>query len=421
MIAAVVAIASASDAAPRELTAADLGWPSATTAARAAKAVDVVASPERPHTIGQLAAGTVIGWKRIVSGRGCPGWLELAPRGFVCARALAPTADPPSSRVAPAKIVDDIVGETYLTAAPGGAALYSAASLQRAAPTGKLAGATFLQRALSGVEFAGGVMYVKTIAGWLAAGDLEVHPVSQFAGVTLDATTTWPLAWIVPRDDRTAAVVRSAPEITSQVVRERAARERVPVLEQRGRFVRIADGEWVEQVDLRIAANSPRPRGVRSDERWLDVDLDNNTLVAYEGDKPVFATLVSTGFGSTPPSLHRIVRKDALRTLTAPSVATGSWSFPDVPFVLEFRKYYALHAVYWHDGFGTKRGHGCVNLSPRDARTLYDFTLPHVPEGWLRIDSDREGTPVRIRNRHNPDPTWQPWNADPPTVTKPAP
>jgi lipoprotein-anchoring transpeptidase ErfK/SrfK len=54
----------------------------------------------------------------------------------------------------------------------------------------------------------------------------------------------------------------------------------------------------------------------------------------------------------------------------------------DVPYVQYFKEGYALHAAYWHDGFGTPRSHGCVNLSPLDARWLFSWTEPSVPSAW---------------------------------------
>jgi lipoprotein-anchoring transpeptidase ErfK/SrfK len=54
----------------------------------------------------------------------------------------------------------------------------------------------------------------------------------------------------------------------------------------------------------------------------------------------------------------------------------------DVPYVQYFEGGYALHAAYWHDAFGTARSHGCINLSPIDARRVFLFTEPAVPDGW---------------------------------------
>ena len=70
-----------------------------------------------------------------------------------------------------------------------------------------------------------------------------------------------------------------------------------------------------------------------------------------------------------------------------------------VPWSMYFKKGYALHGTYWHDGFGHPRSHGCINLAPKDAMFVYHFTCPKVPKGWtsLYADEDHPGTLIRIR------------------------
>lgn len=80
----------------------------------------------------------------------------------------------------------------------------------------------------------------------------------------------------------------------------------------------------------------------------------------------------------------------------------GSTGFElrDVPWIEYFASGYALHGAYWHDSFGIPRSHGCVNLSPVDARVVFLWTEPHVPPGWqgINIGTDMgEGTAVVIR------------------------
>jgi hypothetical protein len=80
----------------------------------------------------------------------------------------------------------------------------------------------------------------------------------------------------------------------------------------------------------------------------------------------------------------------------------GSTSFElrDVPWIQYFSAGFALHGAYWHDVFGIPRSHGCVNLSPIDARIVFNWTDPPVPEGWHGInigDEMGEGTWVHIR------------------------
>jgi lipoprotein-anchoring transpeptidase ErfK/SrfK len=72
----------------------------------------------------------------------------------------------------------------------------------------------------------------------------------------------------------------------------------------------------------------------------------------------------------------------------------------DVPWIQYFASGYALHGAYWHDVFGVPRSHGCVNLAPIDARVVFRWTDPPVPEGWhgINVGSEMgEGTAVIIR------------------------
>ena len=67
------------------------------------------------------------------------------------------------------------------------------------------------------------------------------------------------------------------------------------------------------------------------------------------------------------------------------SSADESYSVADVPWSMYYEHTLALHGTYWHDAFGTVRSHGCVNLAPRDARILYDWSEPEVPPGWNAV------------------------------------
>jgi hypothetical protein len=145
------------------------------------------------------------------------------------------------------------------------------------------------------------------------------------------------------------------------------------------------------------------------------VDLDEQVMVAYEGDVAVYATMISGGRGrSTPTGIHRISKKIARTRMKAPDVSLGRWDMPDVPFSMRFRKYYAVHGVYWHDSFGKPRSQGCVNLSPRDARFVFEWSYPQVPEGWMDARDYDGGTPIRLRNRRDPEPAWADYDDDPP-------
>ncbi|HOU92686.1 MAG TPA: L,D-transpeptidase [Polyangiaceae bacterium] len=142
-------------------------------------------------------------------------------------------------------------------------------------------------------------------------------------------------------------------------------------------------------------------------ERWIDVDRGQQVLTAYEGDRPVFATLVSTGRGpdgtqeSTPSGLHRIWIKLLSSDMDnlEDDGASHLYAIQDVPWVMYFDRGYGLHGTFWHRSFGRVRSHGCVNLAPLDARRLFDWTGPRLPAGWsavLPTAYDR-GTLVHVR------------------------
>ena len=179
-------------------------------------------------------------------------------------------------------------------------------------------------------------------------------------------------------------------------VAERGARFRVvgdeTVDEQS--FVFAADGVAVRREEVRIAQRIARPRSVPRDARWIHIDLDEQTLVAYEGDRPVRATLVSTGTTGfeTPAGVHRVRRKYVSRRMRGPDPDHGTYDIEEVPWILYYNRGFALHGAYWHDEFGTTRSHGCTNVPPDDARWLFHWSTPEVPEGWHGVH--RAGTHV---------------------------
>lgn len=155
---------------------------------------------------------------------------------------------------------------------------------------------------------------------------------------------------------------------------------------------------------LAVAEPTERPPHIGPNERWIDIDLSEQMLVAYEGDRPVYVTLVSTGrsadgFG-TPTGSFRIRTKHVSATMDDPDGGDEAYSIEDVPWTMYFHESYALHAAFWHNNFGRERSHGCVNLAPADARWLFFWAGPELPPGWHGIRSSRErlGTAIIIRD-----------------------
>jgi len=174
------------------------------------------------------------------------------------------------------------------------------------------------------------------------------------------------------------------------------------------RFVQTRSGRWLKSAELRTAAKASRlPAWANRKAKWIEISIVNQTLVLWEGDVPVYATLVSTGRDgmgdpqktlSTPMGTFRVYQKHITTTMDS-SVADHEFELRDVPWVMYFKSGYALHAAYWHDDFGHVRSHGCVNISPIDARRTFIWSAPDVPEHWHAAyvaDGQEQGTIVYI-------------------------
>ena len=146
---------------------------------------------------------------------------------------------------------------------------------------------------------------------------------------------------------------------------------------------------------------------VPREDRWIEVDLSDQKLTAWENGNVFLETLVSTGlpWWPTPQGEFYIWLKSRAVTMEG-GEGKYYYNLPNVPYVMFFEnekvprsKGYGLHGTYWHNDFGKVHSHGCVNLAPIDARWLYAFTAPHLPVGWTAVYPTRSelGTVVRVR------------------------
>lgn len=135
------------------------------------------------------------------------------------------------------------------------------------------------------------------------------------------------------------------------------------------------------------------PPGVGIGEKWIEVNLSQQTVSAYEGSQLIYATLASTGlpWWPTVEGLYRIWVKVRTGKMSGGDMARGDYYYlEDVPWTMYFYRGYALHAAYWHDGFGYPRSHGCASLSPKDALWFFDWAEPHLPQGKRVVYSSRD-------------------------------
>jgi hypothetical protein len=173
-----------------------------------------------------------------------------------------------------------------------------------------------------------------------------------------------------------------------------------------GESVAYFEGEKVEIPRLAMEFDQFAVLGVSSQQRWIEVDLSEQKLTAWDGDSVFLQTPVSTGlpWWPTPTGEFRIWIK--LRA-TKMEGGTGKYYYylPNVPYVMYFEnaqvpgwRGYGLHGTYWHNDFGTQRSHGCVNLPTEMAAQLYYWVSPELGNSkWaVRSDPNNPGTRVVI-------------------------
>lgn len=246
------------------------------------------------------------------------------------------------------------------------------------------------------------------------ADDMKLLDPSEFAGRDLEAEPVPSdrlLAWVVHIDtgvyvERDLGSKRQAIAYHDELLvldRREQGRDgetwiEIPAMGERA-------GGWMPEKHLRLWRPIAPPEPILAGQRFVDVDLEEQTLTLWLEDRPVFATLIASGKpgNSTPTGLYRIITKRAYGKMASLPTEPEPYWVDAVPWTMYFDGRYALHAAFWHDRFGHRTSHGCVNLSPHDAKYVFEQVTPTLPPGWLLVNefADDPGTLVRV---HKGDP-----------------
>jgi len=358
----------------------------------------------KARVIGSVRRGTVLRGARAIAGKTCRrgAWYEIPGFGFACSGdGFVFSAEPKALWFRqPAPQLNRALPFNYARVITQGALRFHrlptkselaeiAAKTQkrdsRALPEvvqGQLRGDYFV--ALDRVEAASGRRFYRTVRGrYLHAEDVKARPAPRMQGVLLSGTRALPYAFVY---GDTEAPLLELEGRARRVVGRAEVHARFPVRAKgppaSSDLVPAAHGLYVPRDRVRIARKKPRPAGVPPRSKWIHVDLDEQTLVAYENDEPVFATLVSTGKEATghatPAGLFRIREKHVSVTMSGRDPIDGRYEVAEVPWTQFYHEAYALHGAYWHDTFGATRSHGCTNIAPADARWLFRWTTPQL-------------------------------------------
>lgn len=247
--------------------------------------------------------------------------------------------------------------------------------------------------------------------------DLEILPTdrlrpiqgSDFHGVEIGKGIEFPLALV--REPGTHYVVyeRAGNKLVEGPVAP--YREAIPLTGRQQFFHDVLhyetkDGKWLSDREAsRLDPVKKVPGWAAKGEKWIDVNITKQTLVLYDGTRPVYATLISSGEAgledpkkttATKRGIFRIHSKHVATTMESDEVGE-EFELRDVPYVEYFDDDgHAIHGAYWHDRFGIPKSHGCINLAPEDARRVFYFTDPPVPPHWHGAMDALHGTIVFI-------------------------
>jgi lipoprotein-anchoring transpeptidase ErfK/SrfK len=159
-----------------------------------------------------------------------------------------------------------------------------------------------------------------------------------------------------------------------------------------------------------LTADEITPVHPEAEGKRIEVDVTNQILSCYEGDREVYFCRVSTGakvnmYGevvdswSTPLGDHIVTRKYLSLQMSGGSTGAG-YDLPGIGWTSIFATGgVAIHSTFWHNNYGDPMSHGCVNVSPEDAKWIFRWNTPAVglDPGMVDITVTRNAsTPIKV-------------------------
>ncbi|MFO0566629.1 MAG: L,D-transpeptidase [Polyangiaceae bacterium] len=236
---------------------------------------------------------------------------------------------------------------------------------------------------------------------FVKASDLEPVQGSEFKGVELGDKAELPVGFVVRRGVKAWAVEKGEAEKVDNL-------EFHQILSLTGKFRTVgplkywamADGRFARHRDvLVVRKRNSWPDFAQGDQKWIDVSVVTNTVVLYEGKKPVFVTLGSTGrdrlgdpktTASTAQGAFEVVTKHVTASKFNPKGMEELFDVHDAPWALELTSGQLVVGAPWHDRFGIENGQGQIQLSPADALRVWHWADPAIPDGWHGVSAQAD-------------------------------
>lgn len=219
---------------------------------------------------------------------------------------------------------------------------------------------------------------------WMTANDIvRIGSVPLFQGLTISRTPDNPFGWILSYLNSGPVETKRTPgyqveDYTGHILNNHEVVQ-IYSVEKTGEeeWYMVGPDEWIHQkVVARVIPNTTPPEGVPGD-RWIEINLFEQTVAVYDNRELVFATLMASGLEPlwTQPGLFQIYQKHETTPMRGSFEADRSDAYylEDVPWTMYFDQARALHGAYWRANLGFPQSHGCVNLSVGDSRWIFDW------------------------------------------------
>ncbi len=346
-----------------------------------------------------------------VRGIGCIGdWLKLAVGGYICSEETTLTREKPGGPRHPVMEPRKRLPFRYIIMGAHGGHEY--ANIEDALADLPIA---FLERGfgrtyervirINGLRF-----YLTTRQTLIPVEEAFRVKGSDLSGIELREKGSMQLPVVFIYQDRTPVYNSPGGRIVKRVERFRTfMADKMKVGKRRNRYIRIPPHGFVRANDVRLAVRTSPPIETGLNGKWVDLDISEQVLVAYEGETPVYAALMSSGRGNrTPTGVFRVWAKLAATDMSNDPEAERHYSLWNVPWTLFYHRGYGIHGTYWHNRFGHRRSYGCINLSPRDAKWIFDWSSPELHPGWwARLPARNEDSLVVRVRKSTPEEKWK--------------
>lgn len=247
------------------------------------------------------------------------------------------------------------------------------------------------------VQAENGAKFVLTDSGyWLPRGLVSPVAAPKAQGVTFSQNPLRPFGWVLMTTPARTGAGYAYPEdpntnlLPYQIVQIYETRTIENIL-----WHRISDTHWLEdRLIAQVTPNPTPPSGVINN-RWIEVNLYEQTLAVYQNGRMRFATVIASGVPPlwTRPGLFQIYKKLETTPMSGAFEADRSdfYYLENVPWTMYFDEARALHGAYWRARLGYAQSHGCVNLYLGDANWLFQW----AQEGdWVYVWDPSGQTPT---------------------------